>query len=365
MELVRRGNAWLAREWGPTDPLTGKRYKISASGRTRAEARGRLEARRSTSVVVGSSGPASPTLRQLVTQWRSVAGHGPRTAETTSLALSRVPDALLDTRLDAIGTHALERLYRSLLSGEGRERPLAPATVRRLHGVLRAAYGAGERWGWITDNVARRVQSPAASPRVLEIPDVRAVKAAVTQATSEDPTWGLFLRILATTGLRRGEAVGLAWEHIDFDHGLLRIRRSVTPTSGGPIITACKTASSRRDVPIDDITLAGLSAQRERVAVSAAELGAVVQRGWAVWPAVKAAEWGPTPISPTTVGCRWNRERSRLGLSGVRIHDLRHFAATQMLAAGVDPVTVAGAWASQCVRVRMNRFEVTDGLSKA
>ncbi len=340
MQFVKRPSGVLARDWMPADPITGERRRITAMARTRGAAREALDRKRS--AALASSGavatPSRLTLGGLIAAWQASSSFAETTTETVAWALALVPQTLLATSLDKITPGTLEALYAWLM---GPERGLGAGTVRRLHGVIRAAYGAGERWGWLTDNTARRAKPPAPAPRRLEVPSASVVTAAIAKATEADAQWGLFLRLLATTGMRKGEAIGLTWGHLDLETGTARIRRSVSSVSTGVAASVCKTPSSRRDVPLEATTVALLRARRLELDAVATELGDKLDGDWHVWPGERNGRYGREPISPSTIKARWHRERDGLGLAKVRMHDLRHFAATQMLAAGVDPVTVA------------------------
>jgi integrase len=105
-------------------------------------------------------------------------------------------------------------------------RPLAAATVCRIHAVLSAACRAAVRWGWIPYNPTEAVRTPT-KPRPSPTPPAPVdVARLVEAATQEDPAWGLYLWLAIITGARRGELCALRWTHVDLDKGTITIRRN-------------------------------------------------------------------------------------------------------------------------------------------
>lgn len=369
MQLVRHGNGWKARDWGERDLVTGHRPRLVATGRTRSQARERLEAKRAeAATAIGAPAPKQLTLGQLIAWWRASKTSAATTNDVVEQCVALIPASLMAAQLRTIGPRTLEALYAALQAGDRPNgRPLAANTVRRLHGVVRAAYSAGERWGLLTDNVARRAVPPPPPPERLSIPSVGAVKTMLQRSDEEDPSWSLFLRLLATSGLRRSEALGLQWGDIDAAELVARIRRSVTEVTGGIAVGTCKTPRSRRDIPLEQHTAELLADRCDEQQAFAAEVGLEWSADWFVWPGEMGEPFGLTPTSPRTVKSRWHKHRGSLGMAGVRMHDLRHFAATQMIAAGVDPVTVAAilGHANPSITLRLYAHIVDDRMRAA
>lgn len=143
-----------------------------------------------------------------------------------------------------------------------------------------------------------------------------------------------WLQVAVATGARRGEICALRWGDIDFDDRAVRIERSVSATKAeGLIVKTTKTGGVRR-VSLTAQAIAALSAQR---ADTAAELGAADADRYVF----TSDPSGNRPWRPELVTRRWERIRCTAGLAGVRVHDLRHYVATELLTAGIDARTVA------------------------
>jgi integrase len=144
--------------------------------------------------------------------------------------------------------------------------------------------------------------------------------------------------LAALTGMRRGELCALRWTDLDLELGVVHVSRSVVVVPGGLAEKATKNGRSRR-VALDPVAIALLEAHRARALHWAKELGAVIADDAFVFSPFVVAT---TPFRPDNVTSFFIRVRDAVGTPGVRLHDLRHFTATQLIGAGVDVRTVAG-----------------------
>jgi len=146
-------------------------------------------------------------------------------------------------------------------------------------------------------------------------PAITDVLRMLTLADADDPEYRALLRVLTATGARRGEVCGLRWSDLD-----------------------TKTHASRR-IALDDATLAVLDAQHEGIEDRSAACEVELDPHGYVF--TESAD-GADPLHPDTITARFTRIRKRAGLDGVRLYDLRHLHATQLLAARVPVRTGSG-----------------------
>ena len=166
---------------------------------------------------------------------------------------------------------ALNRLWAQLaVSGKNRACPDGPRTglssksvqnvAMTVHRMLKDAV----RWGRIARNPADMSDPPRSATRT---PIVKAWTAATLRTflelTRGDELWALWL-VMATTGLRRGEALGLRWADIDFDTGRVRVTRTVTTIGWEIHHGQPKTAAGRRPVALDSATVATRTSTRRQ-----------------------------------------------------------------------------------------------------
>jgi integrase len=158
--------------------------------------------------------------------------------------------------------------------------------------------------------------------------------AAFLDAIAGHPLSAAF-HLIAMRGLRRGEACGLRWEDLDLDDDAAYISRQVQPDADG-MLRACplKTESSRRAVALDPPTVASLRAHHEAQEEDFRARG-IKPSGWVFT--------GPDggPLSPDYLTRTFIRLAAETGLPPVRLHDLRHGAATLMLLEGADLKVIA------------------------
>jgi integrase len=234
-----------------------------------------------------------------------------------------------DTCLADLEPAELDAWYSELRSGSGGTKPLAANSVRRLHSVLHRALAQGVRWGWLADNPADRASPPRPRRPDLDVPDPATVVRLVAEAQRTNPSFACFLRLAATSGARRGELCALRHRDVDLTAATLTVRNGVVqhPTRG-LVVQDTKTHAARR-LALDATTVELIRTHIGPASRSSAFL-------------FSHAPDGSTPWRPHYATLAFRRLRDRLGLPHLRLHDLRHFAATQLLAGGQDVRTVAG-----------------------
>jgi integrase len=232
-------------------------------------------------------------------------------------------------RLSHVTGERLNALYAELAtSGSAKgEGPLAPATVRRVHVTLHRAFKDAVRWGYLSSNPCEAADPPKLNANLR--PEMRtwtAVELATfLTVTKHDPLYPLF-RLIAMTGLRRGEALGLRWGDVNLERGELAVRQTIIQLKDGLHRSSPKTARSARVVALDERTTSILKTFRPESADPTA--------------LVFCGDNG-SPLNPTAVTRRFIALGVEAGLPRIRLHDLRHTHATLALQADVHPKIVS------------------------
>ncbi len=258
-----------------------------------------------------------------------------------SLLETHVIPRLGQKRLSELDPSDLNLLYADLLK-DGRRNGtggLSPKTTRNVGVVLGKALRDAARWGLIARNPAPLADPPKqASPGSIEMQtwskdELRSFLE--HEAVVGDRLFAAF-RLLAMTGMRRGECLGLRWQDVDFEHGRIAVRQTMILVDNRPRLSLPKTKRSRRSIPLDAGTLVILRAHRARQAQERLAFGP----GYANSDLVFTREDG-TPVNPRGLSDTFNLLIRDTGLPRIRLHDLRHTFATLALQSGAHPKVVS------------------------
>lgn len=261
---------------------------------------------------------------------------------------SHVIPAIGGIQLQALNGGALDRLYRKLeTTGHKRTgKALSPRTVRYIHTILHVALRDAVRWNRVQANAADQATPPSA--RAAKAPEMTtwtgSQLASFLERTKGD-RYGHAWMFLATTGCRRGEALGLRWHDLELKAGSASIRQQavLVPKPSGVgrevrIVPGTKSGDARV-IELDRRTVTVLRAWRKQQAVERLQLGADYDDHDLVF-----ARPDGRPMDPKHFSQTFDRRLARKAfadLPRIRVHDLRHTWATLALEAGVDIAVVS------------------------
>lgn len=342
--------AWRLAVANSFDPLTGRRrtiYESVPAANNRAGAK-LADARLAELIAAVESGRypdqrdtpgRGPSVAEIAAAWQEAnrprqdprsgdwIGWSPKTAKT-------VADNFRHHILPVIGPwHAeqvsgvhLDRLYRSLEQETG----LSPSVILRCHGQIRTMFNWAVRKRMVSANPALAADPPRVKTRQLDVPsmtDVRAVQEAAT------PEFATFVQLAATVGARRGTLVALRWGDVDLARGTITFSHSIAEAEHGTVEKGTK-ADRSYPVTLGPDTKQMLAAHAVRSQERAEKVGVSFGPESFVFSDDGVSHWSlPWPSHA------WLRYSARAGVARMRLHDLRHTAASQMLMAGV-PISV-------------------------
>lgn len=231
----------------------------------------------------------------------------------------------------AIGGIKLKNLTPAHVRGLNREKldsGLAPRTVQYIHRTLRKALKQAVSDGLIPRNAAGSVKPP--QPRTEEIrPLNREQVQVLLEAVSGDRIEAIYV-VAITAGLRAGELLGLKWEDVDLEAGMLQVRRTLSEARSGRIFEAPKSGKGRR-IRLTRKATEALRGHRKRQLEEKLHRGTLWQDNGLVFPSQVG-----TPIGGRNLIRHFKIRLGRAGLpSTFRFHDLRHTCATLLLRQGV------------------------------
>jgi integrase len=236
-------------------------------------------------------------------------------------------------RLDRLSAADLDTYY-VRLQREG----LGASSIRQLHAVLSGALRQAVKWRWLATSPARDATLPRATRAPVAPPTPEQARTLLALADDHSLEIGMFVRLAAALGARRGEVCGLRWTDIDEAAGTVRIKRAVVDVAGRVHVKDTK-SHAERTVTIDSGTLALLHAHRQVVTARAADCGVRLVKDAYV---LSTEADGSKPLRPDRATYVFRVLREKAGVPDARLHDLRHFVATQLIGAGHDIRTVSG-----------------------
>lgn len=327
----------------------GKRARRSVFGKTRAEAVSKLRAIISAHEQGTLEASARLTVGQFLAQWLAESAR-PTLRPRTFTTYAQVVRSHIEPGLGRLPLRRLSPHHVQTWLNERSRAGLSPRTCQHARAILRAALARALKWGYVSRNVAALVDSP----RVVkhEIKPLTPVQARTLLVTAREHRYGALITVAVALGLRQGEALGLRWQDVNLDDGTLQVRHALQwVTGGGWSLVEPKSERSRRAITLPDIVVSSLRGHRMRQREDRLLAG---QR-WQENGFVFTSRVG-TPLDPWNVIKAFKRLLTAADLPNIRFHDLRHTAATFLLAQGVDPRTIMETLGHSQISLTLNTY---------
>jgi integrase len=211
----------------------------------------------------------------------------------------------------------------------------ASASILQCHRVLSSALQQALRWQMVAINPCAAVRPPRPDRAPLRVPSADEIRAIVREA---EGVYSIPVLLAATTGMRRGEVLGLRWSEVDLENGRVRVAVTLQKVGGQVTFAKPKTDRSRRTVTLPAFTVERLKRHRKEQAERRLLLGAA-------WTDLDLVVDGGTGehLDPDSLTHAFARITTAAGVPYVRLHDLRHAFATTLLVGGVHPKVVSEA----------------------
>lgn len=334
----------------------GTRTRVYVYAETEAEAADLLERRR---MEMERGAPAAlsvdATLGEYAIHWLDeIVALRSRSSTYDSYMrhLATLTATLGRTRLLDLTPAMLQSRY-AALSKEGR----SASYLHKMHTILKSALGQAVEWDLITRNPAARLTLPRLPKRAYTTLSPEQLRTVLTTAVARRHPLSTFWLLLATTGLRRGEALGLRWQDVDLDRGVLTVNGQLVRGQDKAMEWAeTKTGKGRTVrlmVPVVD------ALRRHSGSQYADRLEA--DPPWPESPYVFLTARGE-PWTDGAVNRAWGRMLGWAGVPSVRLHDLRHGVATLLMQDGVPAPVVAALLGHSSTRVTLDVYShVSEG----
>jgi integrase len=275
---------------------------------------------------------AKTTVDELLVEWLNIKKTKSRPATDESyrrLARLYISPVLGALKLQELNAAKIQKFY-STMEKQGTGKRTIELTHTILHGFLSHA----QKLGLIAQNWAALVEVPRPDKREMSVWDESQVSQFLMTVKGEP-----FYRLAFATGMRRGELIGLQWKDMDWNTGMLHVKRQAyEPEGGGFIFQAPKTERGRRGIRLGKGLLEALRVQfTQTIPLMMAIAGEDWQDHDLIFPSSKG-----TPRNGYNVSKEFHELAAQAGLPLIRLHDIRHTAASIMLLHGEPPVRVAG-----------------------
>ena len=244
--------------------------------------------------------------------------------------MKHVHGSIGNERLATLSPYDVEKYFRRL-KADG----LAEASVRQIRAVMHRACRLARKWsGGALPNPIADTELPtwALDERdEVRAPSLDEVRTLIATADTFDPSFAAVLRLVAATGMRRGEVCALRWNDVDLSAGTVRISQSVVAAKGGAILKSPKTRASIRTVAVDPDTASILRRLQLAQRSLAMACGLTLEPESFLF---SSEPGGLVPPHPDAMSHTFATVRSKGKVAtDVHMHSLRHFHATAL-----DPV---------------------------
>jgi integrase len=361
--VFKRSGGWAYKIDTGIHPETGKRRQSVKQGfRTKREAENALAGVQNTVIdgtVVATTGMR---LDEYLDQW--LAGQEARLRPSSHhsyvIASTRLKRHLGRYKLQALTPLQIEKFYADLRDHGGRNGArLASKTVKNTHVVLRKALADAERLGLVQRNAAAAARGPSVTRPEMTTWSSDQLKQ--FSAVAQESRMRNAFTILASTGMRRGEALGLRWGDVDFDSSQIAIVQTVSTVDSKIVVGQPKTSGSRRTVYVHDTTIKALRHQRQLQAEERLAAGPA----WETDNDLVFRNVAGGPVNPDWFSRHFNDLVEKSDVPRIRLHDLRHTNATLSLKAGVHPKVVSERLGHSSIAITLDLYShVTPGISR-
>lgn len=238
----------------------------------------------------------------------------------------------------------IQQFYTKLLN----EKQLNHNTVRKIHTMLVNALDRAVKFDMISKNPAKQVDPPKETKAEMEVWDVDEVHTFLSVA-KESHLYMVYL-IAINTGMRQGEILGLSWDGVNLEDGIIYVSQTLS-NDGKTIIATTKTAAGMRTIAIPEELAADLKRHKLEQKKHRLKMGSL----YTDLNLVCATSIGTT-VSASNLRRNFNIFIKKANVKKIRFHDLRHTHATLMLKQGIHPKIVSERLGHADTRMTLDRY---------
>lgn len=343
----RPDGRWEARYTVGRDGGTGKQIQKSVYGKTQKEV---LKKLRQVSVDIENGVYTEPS-KLTVGQWLDIwldeytGNLKPHTVTAyKSLCNTHLKPTMGAIKLTALSTPVIQKTYNALHKGRGNNQPLSAKTIRNLNGVFHKSMEQAVKIGYIRHNPCNNCTLPKVTRKEITPLDDTAIKRFISACEGE-----IYKTLYITTlftGMRQGEVLGLRWDNIDFDNGIIyivqQLQRKKADIEGELpeyYFASLKNNKPRKIMPAPYV-MQLLKEHKKHQNIQRLKAGIAWGNGDSINNNLVFTDETGQHLKHRTVYNHYKAIVRKLGLENSRFHDLRHSYAVASLQNGDDIKTV-------------------------
>ena len=323
---------WEARYTEGFDPGTGKQIQRSITGKTQKEVAQKLKAATAAIDAGTYKAPCKMTVGEWLDIWVAeyLKNVKPLTQHNYAKQVRKhLKPALGAVKLEALDPHRIQKFYNSLT-----ESGLAPKTVKNIHGIFHSALQQAIANDYIRHNPTDACKLPKVVKTEIKPLEPDEI-ARMLQEAEKDDYRNLFI-VAMFTGMRQGELLGLPWECVDFDTGIITVKQQLQCKDGNYFLETPKSGKNRTILPAP-LVMDALVREKTKQEAERKQAGDAWSNPFNL---VFTDTLGKYLVRRTVVK-HFKKISERAGISNdARFHDLRHSFAVTSLYAGDDIKTV-------------------------
>lgn len=361
----RSNGTWEGKITVGFDPSTGKQIRKSIYGRTQKEVRDKmneLQLQYANVSTVEEIDAVEMTLSEWLDTWLAdyIQDVKPGTKVSyTSIVDNHIRPVLGKIALQKLKPPMIQKFYNQL-----REKGLSPKYIKNIHGVLHRALDMAIKIEFIEKNYTSVCSLPKSEMKEiqpLDAPEQRKLLDAIKGEEYED-----LIIVDLFTGLRSGELIGLTWDCIDFDKGIISVKKQLVQTrqTGAEYTFGSLKNGKTRVIMPAQFVIQILKRHKIRQAEMRLAAGELWNEG--KFPNLVFTHRDGSHLSQPTVWKEFQKLLEKAGLEHHRVHDLRHTFAINSIMAGDDIKTLQENMGHYSAAFTLDRYgHVTETMRKA